>query len=1007
MLRRARRLAVIGAVCATAWAPRSGAAHANPQIVYGVLPDADFGAAVAVGDADADGYDDVLVGAPSYDAGRGYLALLRGGPGGLLVPLATAWELPGDHAGARLGQVVAALGDVNGDGHADFAAGEPGRDGARGRVRVYLGTDSGLLEARNWDGDSPGDRFGATLLGPGDVDGDGFSDVVVGSPDADAGAGRITFYCGATNLAPTPAWLQSGLTDEHLGATLARAWDVDGDGYADFLAGGHDLVALYVGAPDAQPTSDGPVAPFASGLGDTDGDGVDDLVDDLVDPVAAGLVVPPGPAGDMNGDGVPDAWVLTGALPEPLTKLIRPLRVVSGDDGEDLFSPPCEDCEAVDDILPTAVAAGDIDGDGYADLVYAVHTAHHLDQRVGAVYLSRGGPQRALHPLGPEWPAGPGPLGAAGDLDGDGFADVLVPGPDGALVVRRGGPDGPEDGEPLGLSGHAFAAADLDGDGRTDLAIASDDAIVVRGLVLNPDWRVVPAAGQPLQWIATGDVDGDGYVDLVTGLAADLGHPAVLAFRGDAYGLPLEPAWRYAGAALSASVTRLVTVGHPTHDLAVGVVGLDTLGRAALLGPLPGALDAPLTDAPGVLDVRPAGDVDGDGYDDVLLIRGAHAELRSGGPATLAPPVPLDSADVTGVGDLDRDGFDDLVALTPGGAHVLWGSASGPARDSSEGAIAAGATRVAPAGDVNGDGAADLLVARDGSVGLHTFVRPGHLAAALRARELDGTRVVASGVATRTRGAFAVDARPVGSVGAFASGTLELAVARPGEPFAVVTPEDAPPPNVDGRLVAAATDLDDGVAHRVRARIRAPLTRAPAQRTTPWIRALAGAPGGVVVTRPLAPPEAQPDLYECPQWGAVLETAPGLLANDHGLPGEALEVEIVSEPLHGDVRLLGGGGFLYEPRGGYWGTDAFRYRALGAGGSSEAEVRLTITPAGVCLGFTEPPCRAGRFTATLTRANDSHVTVRCGRDGDTLRCATDDDGALVLDAAPGCAPVER
>ncbi|TNF31698.1 MAG: hypothetical protein EP329_11940, partial [Deltaproteobacteria bacterium] len=599
MLRRARGLAVACAVGATTLGVPTGPARAAPpQLFFGpaATADGDFGAALALGDANRDGHDDLLVGAPGHDAGRGYLMLLLGGPDGLADPevIAPAWEKAGTAQDAHLGQVVCALGDVNGDGLADFAVGEPDHDAGRGRVWVFIGTATGLLEAAHWDGFAPGDRFGANLLGPGDVDGDGYSDLLVGSPDADAGAGHLVLYRGAVNLGPSPAWLRSGLPDEHLGATLARVWDVDGDGYADFLAGGTDGAALYRGAPDALPASDDPVPPFAAGLGDLDGDDVADLTD----APALGLSGAVHPVGDLDGDGIPDAWAYSDQPKQPL-------HVVSGDTGEVLLRPACYDCFAWGDIPPPAVAAGDVDGDGYADLVYAVHTAERGGQRVGAIYLARGGPQRALRALGPAWPIAPGPLGPAGDLDGDGFADVLVTAAGGVLAVHHGGPNGPDGGASLGVTGHAFAAADLDGNGRGELVIASGDAVVIRGLVQNPDWRVVPAPGQPPQWIAAADVDGDGYVDVLTGLAADLGHPAILAYRGDVYGPPVIPTWRHGGPALAPPVTRLVSVGRPTRTPGAGVVGLDDVGHAELLGPLPDALDAPLSGATGGVDVRP------------------------------------------------------------------------------------------------------------------------------------------------------------------------------------------------------------------------------------------------------------------------------------------------------------------------------------------------------------------------------------------------------------------
>lgn len=214
--------------------------------VFGGGTNARMGYAVAdIGDIDGDGVRDLAAGEPGADgAGLTDNGKVVAVSGATLQVLAT---LRGNDAGEQLGFALAAWADIDGDGAAEWLAGAPfhstmGQQG--GRVLVVHGADHAPWWA--FFGGYQGEHFGMALVGLGDTDGDGVAECVVGAPDHSVGAvnrGRIAWFEG---LAAQPHEEQLGAAGERLGRSLATT-DFDGDGAREVAVGAPNHVAGTLG----------------------------------------------------------------------------------------------------------------------------------------------------------------------------------------------------------------------------------------------------------------------------------------------------------------------------------------------------------------------------------------------------------------------------------------------------------------------------------------------------------------------------------------------------------------------------------------------------------------------------------------------------------------------------------------------------------------------------------------------------------------------------------------
>jgi hypothetical protein len=183
----------------------------------------------AAGDVDADGHPDVLVGAPSA------FGLTLGGH--VYVYSGADWSLvlsvDGGALDVELGTSLAALGDVDGDGHDDFAAGGPGKD----KVMVFSGASGDVLYTLSG---GSGTDLGTWVEPAGDLDGDGITDLVASAPNDElppAGSpdeqGSVAFLSGADGSTLWKLYGGGGL----FGHVVDLSGDLDGDGLRDLVVG--------------------------------------------------------------------------------------------------------------------------------------------------------------------------------------------------------------------------------------------------------------------------------------------------------------------------------------------------------------------------------------------------------------------------------------------------------------------------------------------------------------------------------------------------------------------------------------------------------------------------------------------------------------------------------------------------------------------------------------------------------------------------------------------------
>lgn len=647
--------------------------------------DASFGSSVAgAGDINADGASDIVIGSRFYDINQnktneGAAFVFKGSINSTPVTAAQPQIIEMSQANSRFGHVVSTAGDVNGDGYADIAIGAYYFDGGlndEGAVYIHHGGQTGINLAANKviEGNQQNAQFGWAVNSAGDVNGDGYGDLVVGARYFDnnhVNEGAAFVYHGTSlGLNTTAAsMIESNQGDAWMGSAVSSAGDVNGDGYSDILVGAYaydngntdeGMVFVYHGSADnIGPVEKSTLNPFSSGAlagssvssaGDVDGDGLDDVV-----------IGAPNFDGGQSGEGA--AFISFGNASLGTGSIVT------------------FDTDEVNAHVGSSVSgAGDVNGDGFEDVIIGATGAVN-GNHIGAAYVLHGnsGGIAASTPAKTLFWGNQG-LGTsvsdAGDVNRDGYDDVIVSAP-------------------------SYGTANANLCGAVMICLGSGSGIVSPGTVVTSGLAGTKM-GNSLD--NAGDLNGDGYSDIAVGAnLANIGNVsegAVYIWHGSSSGIPN-----------SSLATKMLQSDQNNAEMGISVAG--------------------------------AGDVNGDGFSDLIVgshkfdngqtdegvanvYYGSSTGCSAQNKTTLEANqnIAYFGKSVGGAGDVNGDGYDDVIVGAPyydgqaansGGIFVFRGSPAGVSTSSIFSATNAQAEAhmgesVSGAGDLNGDGYSDILV---------------------------------------------------------------------------------------------------------------------------------------------------------------------------------------------------------------------------------------------------------------------------------------------------------
>ncbi len=382
---------------------------------------------------------------------------------------------------------VSSAGDVNGDSFSDIIVGASLNDAGgtwAGRAYLYFG-------GQNMDnivdviltGESAGCEFGHSVASAGDVNGDGYSDIIIGAWNKDTYTGRAYVYFGGVHMDDCVDVILTGETlDDRFGCSVANVGDVNGDGYSDVIVGAflNDAIGPETGRAYVY---------FGGASMDQD---VDVILTGEAEGNRFGCSV--AGAGDVNGDGFSD--IIVGASLNNAGGLMTGrVYLYFGGTRMDESADMILNGEAAGDRFGCSVSGGgDVNGDGYSDVIVGafLNDAHGLE--AGRAYIYFGG--AGMDSIADWTLTGQTTdnwfgysVASVGDVNCDGYSDVIVGAPhndgggewNGQTYVYFGGkemdnvPEMTFSGETeYDLFGNSVAGAgDINRDGYSDVIVGA------------------------------------------------------------------------------------------------------------------------------------------------------------------------------------------------------------------------------------------------------------------------------------------------------------------------------------------------------------------------------------------------------------------------------------------------------------------------------------------------------------------------------------------------------
>ncbi|MBL0180900.1 MAG: FG-GAP repeat protein [Chitinophagaceae bacterium] len=632
----------------------------------------------SAGDVNGDGYSDIIVGASLYtnlQSSEGAFFIYHGSAAGINTTAAAMAE--SNQASALLGYSVASAGDVNGDGYSDIIVGAgqyTNGQSLEGAAFIYHGSATGIntIAAAMVESNLVNAFLGTSVSCVGDINGDGYSDVAAGGwnySNGQSSEGAIFVYLGSAGGINTTATaiIESNLVNAGLG-TVASAGDVNGDGYSDIIAG----ASSYSNGE----SSEGAAFVYhgsAAGINTTSAASVEsDQANALMGYSVAG-------AGDVNGDGYCDVIVGAYQYDNGQTDEGAAFIYHGSATGINTVAAAILESNQASALFGRSVAgAGDVNGDGYKDVIVGADGFTNGQASEGAAFIYHGSAagvsttaaailesNQANAKMGIS-------VAGAGDVNDDGYGDVIAGAyqytngqtSEGAAFIYRGTATGinttvsaiVESNQVNAFMGISVSGAgDVNGDGYNDVIVGAyqydngqaDEgaAFIYHGSATGINTTVAAtvesnqaSAFMGISVAGAGDVNGDGYGDVFVGAwLYDNGQTdegAAFIYHGSATGINTTAAAmvesNLANASLGSSVANAGDLnGDGYSDIIVGAYTYTNgqanegaifiyYGSAAGINTTATVIESNLAGAILGFSVASAGDVNGDGYSDVI-----------------------------------------------------------------------------------------------------------------------------------------------------------------------------------------------------------------------------------------------------------------------------------------------------------------------------------------------------------------------------------------------------